>query len=77
MGTAIMGATMLDENCIIGVPFGTGNWWPKICMWGSQAQPLFIAKLGSLSHVSHSAQTEVTQTSTLELSSKTRKIFDN
>ena len=41
MGAAIMGATMLDENYIIGIPFGTGNWWPKICMWGSQAQPLF------------------------------------
>ena len=37
----------------------------------------FIAKLGSLSHVSQSVQTEVTQMFTLKFSLKKWKIFDN
>ena len=26
-----------------GVPFGTGNRWPKMCMQGSQVQPLWVS----------------------------------
>ena len=44
MGAAIMGAAMLLENIWYGVPFGTGNRWPKICMRVSQVQPLFVKK---------------------------------
>ena len=29
-GTTIMGATMLPETVRYGVPFGTGNRWPKM-----------------------------------------------
>ena len=34
-GTAFMGAAMLPKNVRYGVPFGTGNWWPKMCVQGS------------------------------------------
>ena len=45
MGAAIMGAAMLLENIRCGVPSGTGNRWPKICMRVSQAQPLCQQKI--------------------------------
>ena len=39
-----MEAAMLLEKVWYGVPFGTGNQWPKMCVWGSQAQPLWTLK---------------------------------
>ena len=36
-GAAIMRAAMLLETVWYGVPFGPGNWWPKMCAGESGA----------------------------------------